>query len=103
MQTFIGLSLVCASIYAITAWNFNLKQGGEFERNAEVVAHLLKEQARTSDKSALSHKLEDFFNHAVMSVLFSLKMKRRSILCNRRLLMPCGDGDRQHGYGTSRL
>lgn len=62
MQTFIGLSLVCASIYAITAWNFNLKQGGEFERNAEVVAHLLKEQARTSDKSALSHKLEDFFS-----------------------------------------
>lgn len=76
MQTFIGLSLVCASIYAITAWNFNLKQGGEFERNAEVVAHLLKEQARTSDKSALSHKLEDFFqSRSDVSVVLSQNEK----------------------------
>lgn len=72
VQTFVGLSLACAAIYAITAWSFDLKQVGEFDRHVDVVAHLLQEQARVADASALTHKLDDFFlSHSDVSVVLS--------------------------------
>lgn len=76
VQTFIGLSLVCAAIYAITAWSFGLKQVGEFDRHAGVVAHLLQEQARTPDVTALTHKLDDFFqSHSDVGVVLTQDAK----------------------------
>ena len=72
VQTFVGLSLACAAIYAITGWSFDLKQVGEFDRHVDVVAHLLQEQARVADTSALTHKLNDFFlSHSDVSVVLS--------------------------------
>lgn len=72
VQTFVGLSLACAAIYAITAWSFDLKQIGEFDRHVDVVVHLLQEQARVADASALTHKLDDFFlSHSDVSVILS--------------------------------
>ncbi|MGJ7580086.1 heavy metal sensor histidine kinase [Variovorax sp. RHLX14] len=71
-QTFIGLSLACAAIYAITAWSFDLKQVDEFDRHVDVVAHLLQEQDRAADSSALIHKLDDFFlSHSDVGLVLS--------------------------------
>lgn len=61
VQTFLGLSIVCAAIYAITAWSFQVKQASEFERHVEFVAHLLREPGNVLDRSELNHKLDDFF------------------------------------------
>lgn len=70
VQTFAGLSLACAAIYAITAWSFDLKQVDEFDRHAAVVSHLLQEQARASDSAAMIHKLDDFFlSHSDVGVV----------------------------------
>jgi two-component system heavy metal sensor histidine kinase CusS len=60
-QTLIGLSAVCAVIYALTAWSFQLKQESEFERHVELVVHLLQEPRSDSQQLALKHKLDDFF------------------------------------------
>ena len=40
-QTLIGLSAVCAVIYALTAWSFQLKQESEFERHVELGQKIL--------------------------------------------------------------
>lgn len=72
VQTFAGLSLACAAIYAITAWSFDLKQVDEFDRHVDVVAHLLREQAGVSDPVATTHKLDDFFrSHNDVGVVLS--------------------------------
>jgi two-component system heavy metal sensor histidine kinase CusS len=77
VQTFVGLSLVCTAIYAITAWSFDLKQVGEFDRHTDVVAHLLQEQTTASDSLALRHKLDDFFlSHSDVGVDLSLDGKK---------------------------
>ena len=70
VQTFAGLSLACAAIYAITAWSFDLKQVDEFDRHVDVVAHLLREQADAADSAAMMHKLDDFFlSHSDVGVV----------------------------------
>jgi two-component system heavy metal sensor histidine kinase CusS len=61
LQTLVGLSAVCAVIYALTAWSFQLKQESEFERHVELVVHLLQEPRSESQQLALHHKLDDFF------------------------------------------
>jgi two-component system heavy metal sensor histidine kinase CusS len=61
IQTFVGLSAICAVIYAFTAWSFQLKQESEFERHAELVVHLLQDPRSDSQQLALEHKLDDFF------------------------------------------
>ena len=61
LQTLVGLSAVCAVIYALTAWSFQLKQESEFERHVELVVHLLQEPRSESQQLVLRHKLDDFF------------------------------------------
>ena len=61
LQTLVGLSAICAVIYALTAWSFQLKQESEFERHVELVVHLLNEPRTDSKHLALKHKLDDFF------------------------------------------
>ncbi|MEJ8855892.1 heavy metal sensor histidine kinase [Variovorax robiniae] len=61
LQTFVGLSLVCGAIYALTMWSFQLKQASEFDRHVEFVTHLLSEPANIANRSELKHKLDDFF------------------------------------------
>lgn len=70
VQTFLGLSIVCTAIYAITAWSFQVKQASEFERHVEFVAHLLREPGNVLDRSELNHKLDDFFlSHSDIGVV----------------------------------
>ena len=61
LQTLVGLSAICAVIYALTAWSFQLKQESEFERHVELVVHLLNEPRTDSQQLVLKHKLDDFF------------------------------------------
>jgi two-component system heavy metal sensor histidine kinase CusS len=61
LQTLVGLSAICAFIYALTTWSFQLKQQDEFERHVELVMHLLNEPRSDAQQLALRHKLDDFF------------------------------------------
>lgn len=73
LQTFVGLSIVCIAIYAFTSWSFQLKQQDEFERHAELVAHLLNEPESGLDEVALKHKLDDFFrSHSDIGIVLSV-------------------------------
>lgn len=70
VQTFVGLSVICAAIYAVTAWSFQVKQASEFERHTELVKHLVQELRTGQDWDGLRHKLDDFFvSHADISVV----------------------------------
>lgn len=69
-QIFVGLSIVCILIYAVTAWSFKVKQEEEFEQHTEVIKHLLAEVGAAQDWEGLRHKLDDFFiSHADISVV----------------------------------
>ncbi|MGR4867833.1 heavy metal sensor histidine kinase [Variovorax sp. LARHSF232] len=61
LQTLAGLSLICASIYAVTAWSFHLKQDDGFERGIGMVRHLIEEFGDDLDEAKLRHRLEDGF------------------------------------------
>ncbi|SDE56253.1 two-component system, OmpR family, heavy metal sensor histidine kinase CusS [Variovorax sp. CF079] len=70
VQTFVGLSIICAAIYAVTAWSFQLKQASEFERNTELVRHVVEEFGASQDRGDLRHKLDDFFlSHDEISIV----------------------------------
>lgn len=60
-QALIGLSLVCLAIYAVTAWSFQVKQASEFERQSELIKHLIQESRDDPGRDGLRHKLDDFF------------------------------------------
>ena len=60
LQTLVGLSALCAVVYALTAWNFQLKQRGESERHAERVVRLLARPGGDPAPPALAHRLDDF-------------------------------------------
>lgn len=62
VQALIGLSLVCIAIYAVTSWSFQVKQSSEFERQAELIRHLIQESADDPLRNELRHKLDDFFS-----------------------------------------
>ncbi|MGJ7568833.1 heavy metal sensor histidine kinase [Variovorax sp. GB1R11] len=69
-QAFIGLSLVCMAIYAVTAWSFQVKQTSEFERQSELIKHLIQESRDEAGRDGLRHKLDDFFStHAEISLV----------------------------------
>lgn len=69
-QALAGLSLVCVAIYAVTAWSFEFKQANEFERQAELVRHLIEESGGASSDDTLRHKLDDFFStHAEIKLV----------------------------------
>ncbi|WP_171022543.1 MULTISPECIES: heavy metal sensor histidine kinase [unclassified Variovorax] len=69
-QAFIGLSLVCIAIYAVTAWSFQVKQSSEFERQSELIRHLIEESRDEPGRDGLRHKLDDFFStHAEISLV----------------------------------
>jgi two-component system heavy metal sensor histidine kinase CusS len=61
LQTLVGLSAVCAVVYALTAWSFQLKQRSEFERHAELVVHLLQASQGDPRQPEFRHRLDDFF------------------------------------------
>lgn len=70
VQSLVGLSIVCAAIYAATTWSFQLKQASEFERNTELVRHVVEEFAASQDRGDLRHRLDDFFlSHAEISLV----------------------------------
>lgn len=62
VQALIGLSLICVAIYAVTSWSFQVKQTSEFERQAELIRHLIHESADDPMRNELRHKLDDFFS-----------------------------------------
>ncbi|GER21253.1 MULTISPECIES: heavy metal sensor histidine kinase [Variovorax] len=69
-QALIGLSLVCVAIYAVTAWSFQVKQTSEFERQSELIKHLIQESRDDPGRDGLRHKLDDFFStHAEISLV----------------------------------
>lgn len=69
-QALVGLSLVCIGIYAVTAWSFQLKQQSEFERQSELIRHLIEESSNDPSRAGLRHKLDDFFaTHAEISLV----------------------------------
>lgn len=70
VQALLGLSLVCAAIYAVTAWSFQLKQASEFERQSELIRHLIEESRSETGRDGLRHKLDDFFlTHSEISLV----------------------------------
>ncbi|HUD34523.1 MAG TPA: heavy metal sensor histidine kinase [Variovorax sp.] len=72
LQTLVGLSAVCALIYALTTWSFQLKQESEFERHVELVMHLIDEPRSESPQLVLKHKLDDFFrSHNDIGIVLS--------------------------------
>ncbi len=69
-QALIGLSLVCVAIYAVTAWSFQVKQASEFERQSELIRHLILESRGDAGPEGLRHRLDDFFlTHAEISLV----------------------------------
>lgn len=60
-QTLIGLSLMCAGVYAATRWSFQLKHQEEFTRHANIVEHVVRETLDPLNLNALRHKLDDYF------------------------------------------
>lgn len=60
VQTFVGLSFICAAVYAATAWSFQVKQASDFARHAELVEHMVRELGAPQDWDGLRHKLDDF-------------------------------------------
>jgi len=70
VQAFVGLSVICAGIYAVTDWSFQVKQASEFERHTELVRHLVQEVGIGQDWDGLRHKLDDFFaSHADIGIV----------------------------------
>lgn len=61
VQALVGLSLICAAIYAVTSWSFQLKQTSEFERQSALIKHLIEESVDDTERDGLRHKLDDFF------------------------------------------
>ncbi|MBN8750609.1 MAG: two-component sensor histidine kinase [Sphingomonas sp.] len=61
VQTLIGLSLICAGVYAATFWSFQLKHQEEFVRHADIVEHVVRETVQPLNLNALRHKLDDYF------------------------------------------
>lgn len=62
VQALVGLSLVCVAIYAVTSWSFQVKQTSEFQRQTELIRHLIQESADDPLRNELRHKLDDFFS-----------------------------------------
>ncbi|MFC5608249.1 heavy metal sensor histidine kinase [Variovorax soli] len=60
-QALVGLSAVCIGVYAVTAWNFQLKQTSQLERQAELIRHLVLESRGQPRGGDLQHKFDDFF------------------------------------------
>ncbi|MFP5476769.1 MAG: heavy metal sensor histidine kinase [Gammaproteobacteria bacterium] len=78
VQTLIGLSLVCAVVYAATRWSFQLKQQEEFARHADIVQRVALETIQPLNVNALRHKLDDYFqSHSDAGVL--LRVGRQTL------------------------
>ena len=60
-QALLGLSAVCIGVYAVTAWNFQLKQTSQLERQSELIRHLIQESRGQPGGGDLRHKFDDFF------------------------------------------
>jgi two-component system heavy metal sensor histidine kinase CusS len=70
VQTLAGLSAVCIAIYVVTSWSFQVKQESEFERQSELVRHLIQESRDNPGGDGLRHKLDDFFStHSEISLV----------------------------------
>ncbi len=69
LQTLIGLSVLCACVYGVTAWNFRQKAQEELEQQVRLASHLLNERSPGNGALSLQHKLEDYFSsHGNVSV-----------------------------------
>ncbi|GKS93570.1 heavy metal sensor histidine kinase [Acidovorax sp. SUPP2825] len=69
LQTLIGLSVLCVSVYVVTAWNFRQKAQEELDQQARLASHLLNERSQGGGALFLQHKLEDYFSsHGNVSV-----------------------------------
>lgn len=72
LQALVGLSIVCAVVYGITRWSFQLKQSEEFARHSDLVRHVVAETRTPPDLNALRHKLDDYFQtHPDIQVVLS--------------------------------
>lgn len=70
IQTLLGLSLVCAAVYAATSWSFQLRQDEEFDRHVEVVRNMLRDSTLTAGAVSLERELSDYFRtHSDSAVL----------------------------------
>mgnify|MGYP003582834042 CR=1 FL=1 len=70
VQALVGLSIVCVAIYAVTALSFQVKQASEFERQSELIRHLIQESRDDTGADGLRHRLDDFFlTHAEIGLV----------------------------------
>lgn len=60
LQTFVGLSLVCAAVYMVTAMTLSQRQDETLDQKMTMVRHLLTEARAAPDLEALKHQLNDF-------------------------------------------
>ncbi|OUM00086.1 hypothetical protein A8M77_23155 [Variovorax sp. JS1663] len=87
VQSLVGLSVACASVYGVTRWSFELKHAEEFDRHIELVRHVVRETREPLDLGALQHKLNDYFlTHPEAAV--ELWAGSRRIYSSQRLVDP---------------
>jgi two-component system, OmpR family, heavy metal sensor histidine kinase CusS len=61
IQTFVGLALVSATVYAATAFTLATRQADSLSQKQTVVTHFFNEAQREGDLPSLKHKLDDYF------------------------------------------
>lgn len=60
LQTFIGLGLVCAAVYIVTAATLNNRQDDTLDQKSAMVKHLMQEGRVPLGDPGLQHQLNDF-------------------------------------------
>lgn len=60
LQTLMGLGLVCAAVYVVTASTLSQRQNETLDQKAAMVQHLLRESREQLDEASLQHQLSDF-------------------------------------------
>lgn len=73
MQTLVGLSIVCAGIYAAISWSFEAKHEDEYRQHYEMVRHAITDSSHNSTVEDVQHKLRDIFaSHPDLAVELTL-------------------------------
>lgn len=73
LQTLVGLSIVCAGIYAAISWSFEAKHEDEFRQHYEMVKHAITDSGHSPTTGDVQHKLKDIFaSHPDLAVELTL-------------------------------
>ncbi|MDA7414898.1 heavy metal sensor histidine kinase [Xenophilus arseniciresistens] len=76
VQTLVGLSVVCAGIYAAISWGLAAKHEDEYRQHYEMVRHAIGDGSHgtvTDDEDDVQHKLRDIFaSHPDLAIELTL-------------------------------